>query len=194
MDLPSEPIVFSKATNTLIGPTDPVLMPPGATKLDWEVELGVVVGRRAQYLASPAEAAAHIGGYVAVNDVSERTWQLERGGQWLKGKSFAGANPAGPYLVTPDEIPAVDALGLTLRVNGEVMQNGSTADIVFGPAHLVWYLSQFLVLEPGDLIDTGTPAGVGMGQNPPRYLAGGDVVELEIPGLGAHRSPVLAGR
>jgi 2,4-diketo-3-deoxy-L-fuconate hydrolase len=194
MELPTEPIVFTKATNTVVGPTDPVVMPRGATKLDWEVELGVVVGRRATYLSSPEAASDHIAGYVAVNDVSERAWQLERGGQWSKGKSFATANPAGPFLVTPDDLPAVDALGLTLRVNGELMQNGNTKDIVFGPAYLVWYLSQFLVLEPGDLIDTGTPAGVGMGQDPPRYLAPGDVIELDIRGLGTHRTPVLAAQ
>jgi 2,4-diketo-3-deoxy-L-fuconate hydrolase len=192
MDLPSEPIVFSKATNTLVGPTDPIVMPPGSTKVDWEVELGVVVGQRASYLSSPEEAAGHIAGYVAVNDVSERVWQLERQGQWLKGKSFATANPAGPYLVTPDEVPDVHRLDLTLKVNGMIMQNGSTADIVFGPAYLVWYLSQFLVLEPGDLIDTGTPAGVGMGHTPPRYLSAGDLVEIDIPGVGAHRSLVQA--
>jgi 2,4-diketo-3-deoxy-L-fuconate hydrolase len=192
MDLPTEPIVFTKATNTVVGPTDPVIMPRGATKLDWEVELGVVVGKRAAYLSSLEDAADHIAGYVAVNDVSERAWQLERGGQWSKGKSFPTANPAGPYLVTPDELPAVDALGLTLQVNGELMQDGSTADIVFGPAYLVWYLSQFLVLEPGDLIDTGTPAGVGMGQDPPRYLVPGDVIELSIPGLGTHSNRVLS--
>jgi 2-keto-4-pentenoate hydratase/2-oxohepta-3-ene-1,7-dioic acid hydratase in catechol pathway len=190
MELPSEPIVFSKPPNSIVGPTDPIIIPPGATKVDWEVELGVVIGRRAAYLASPDEAAEYIAGYVAVNDVSERAWQLERPGQWWKGKAFATSNPAGPYLVTPNEVPSAADLPLTLSVNGTTMQDGSTANIVFGPQHIIWYLSQFLVLEPGDLIDTGTPAGIGMGQKPPRYLAAGDVVELEVAGLGTHRSPV----
>jgi 2,4-diketo-3-deoxy-L-fuconate hydrolase len=190
MQLPNEPIVFTKPPNSLVGPTDAIVIPHGAAEVDWEVELGVVVGRRAAYLSSPEEAQAYIGGYLAVNDVSERAWQLERPGQWLKGKSFATSNPAGPYLVTPDELPEPERLRLTLSVNGTVMQDGTTSDLVFGPGHLIWYLSQFLVLDAGDLLDTGTPAGVGMKKNPPRYLAPGDIVDLEIPGVGAHRSPV----
>jgi 2,4-diketo-3-deoxy-L-fuconate hydrolase len=190
MDLPAEPIVFNKAPNTLVGPTDDILLPHEANSVDWEVELGVVIGRRARYLSSPEEAAAHIAGFVAVNDVSERQMQLHRGGQWVKGKSFETFNPAGPFLVTPDEIADLADLRLSLRVNGETMQDGTTADFVFDPSHVVWYLSQFVVLEPGDLIDTGTPAGVGMGMKPPRFLQPDDVVELEITGLGRHRSVV----
>jgi len=190
MDTPSEPVVFTKAPNTLVGPADDIVVPRGADKLDWELELGVVIGRRATYLASPETAAAHIAGYLAANDLSERAWQLERGGQWLKGKSFPTANPAGPYLVTPDEAP-VDDLRLVLRLNGEVMQDGSTSSMIFDPAYIVWYLSQFLVMEPGDLIDTGTPGGIGMGKKPPRYLVPGDVVEAEVPVLGKHRNLVV---
>jgi 2,4-diketo-3-deoxy-L-fuconate hydrolase len=190
MEPPAEPIVFTKAPNSLVGPYDDIVLPPGSTSADWEVELGVVIGRRARYLGSPAEAADHIAGFVAVNDVSERDAQLHRGGQWVKGKSFETFNPAGPYLVTLDEIADPAALRLRLSVNGEVMQDGTTADLVFDPFHLVWYLSQFAVLEPGDLVDTGTPAGVGMGRRPPRHLRSGDLVELEITGLGGHRTPV----
>lgn len=190
MAAPSEPIVFTKAPNSLTGPADDIIIPRSATKLDWELELGVVIGQRTSYLTSPEAAAAHIAGYVAANDLSERSWQLERGGQWLKGKSFATSNPAGPYLVTPDEAH-VDDLRLTLRLNGDVMQDGSTSSMIFSPGYIVWYLSQFLVLEPGDLIDTGTPAGIGMSQNPPRYLAAGDVVEVEVPVLGRQRNLVV---
>jgi 2-keto-4-pentenoate hydratase/2-oxohepta-3-ene-1,7-dioic acid hydratase in catechol pathway len=190
MDPPAEPIVFNKAPNSLVGPHDDIVLPPGSTSTDWEVELGVVIGRRARYLDSPAEAADHIAGFVAVNDVSERDAQLHRGGQWVKGKSFETFNPAGPFLVTLDEVADPAALRLRLRVNGEVMQDGTTADLVFDPFHLVWYLSQFVVLEPGDLIDTGTPAGVGTGHRPPLHLHSGDLVELEVTGLGGHRSHV----
>jgi 2-keto-4-pentenoate hydratase/2-oxohepta-3-ene-1,7-dioic acid hydratase in catechol pathway len=190
MEPPAEPIVFTKAPNSLVGPHDDIVLPPGSTSTDWEVELGVVIGRRAQYLGSPAEAAQHIAGFVAVNDVSERDAQLNRGGQWVKGKSFETFNPAGPFLVTLDEVADPAALRLRLAVNGEVVQDGTTADLVFDPFHLVWYLSQFVTLEPGDLIDTGTPAGVGMARTPPRYLRSGDLVELDITGLGGHRSPV----
>jgi 2,4-diketo-3-deoxy-L-fuconate hydrolase len=190
MEPPAEPIVFTKAPNCLVGPHDDIVLPPGSTSTDWEVELGVVIGRRAAYLGSPAEAAHHIAGFVAVNDVSERDAQLNHGGQWVKGKSFESFNPAGPFLVTLDEVADPTALRLRLAVNGEVMQDGTTADLVFDPFHLVWYLSQFVVLEPGDLIDTGTPAGVGMGHEPPRYLRSGDLVELEITGLGGHRTVV----
>jgi 2,4-diketo-3-deoxy-L-fuconate hydrolase len=190
MAAPLEPIIFNKAPNTLVGPHDDIILPPGSTYTDWEVELGVVVGRRASYLESPEAAAAHIAGFVAVNDVSERDMQLHRGGQWVKGKSFETFNPAGPFLVTADELSDLSNLRLVLRVNGEIMQDGTTADLVFDPSYLVWYLSQFMVLEPGDLIDTGTPAGVGMSFDPPRYLQPGDVLELEITGLGGHRNLV----
>jgi len=186
--VPSEPIIFMKAPNCMIGPNDQVLVPRGSTKTDWEVELGVVVGRRARYLASPEEAASYIAGYCVSHDVSEREYQLERGGQWDKGKCCETFNPLGPWLVTPDEVSDPQALGLRLSVNGVVRQEGTTADMVFGVHHLVWYLSQFMVLEPGDLINTGTPAGVSMGHDDVDYLKEGDVVELEITGLGRQRT------
>jgi 2-keto-4-pentenoate hydratase/2-oxohepta-3-ene-1,7-dioic acid hydratase in catechol pathway len=193
MPVPDEPILFSKSPNTLVGPDDDVVMPRGATRLDWEVELGVVVGRRSSYLASREDAAAAIAGYVVVNDVSERSFQLDRGGQWFKGKSAPTFNPAGPWLVTPDEVPDVLALSMILDVNGERCQDGSTATMIFDPFEVVRYISQFLVLEPGDLVNTGTPPGVGMGMSPPRYLAVGDVMELAIDGLGQQRQRVVAG-
>lgn len=187
MALPEEPIVFTKAPNTLVGPNDDVLLPPGAGKVDWEVELGVVIGSRARYLADGAAARDCIAGYVLCNDVSERHFQLERGGQWVKGKSFETFNPAGPWLTTKDELDDLSDVALTLSVNGVVRQDGSTADLAFGVDHLVWYLSQFMVLEPGDLINTGTPAGVGLGLDPPVYLEDGDVIELTADHLGAQR-------
>lgn len=187
-NVPSEPIFFMKAPNCMIGPNDQVLVPRGSTKTDWEVELGVVVSRRARYLASPDEAAAHIAGYCVSHDVSERAFQLERGGQWDKGKCCETFNPLGPWLVTPDEISDPQALGLRLSVNGVLRQDGTTADMVFGVNYLVWYLSQFMVLEPGDLINTGTPAGVSLGHDDVDYLKEGDVVELEISGLGGQRT------
>lgn len=190
-DVPTEPIVFNKAPNTLVGPHDAVQAPRGATKLDWEVELGIVIGRRSSYLADENEAADAIAGYTLVNDVSERAFQLERGGQWVKGKSAATFNPCGPYLVTPDEVPDVHDLSLWLDVNGVRRQTGSTATMLFRPAFLVQYLSQFMVLEPGDLINTGTPPGVGMGYVPPVWLKPGDVMELGITGLGAQRQEVV---
>lgn len=187
MPLPTEPILFQKTTNTVIGPNDDVLIPRGSQKADWEVELGVVIGKEAKYLASEEEAKTHIAGYCLCNDVSERAFQLERGGQWTKGKSCDTFNPTGPYLVTPDDIPDPDNLPMTLSVNGERVQNGNTKTMVFKPAFLIHYLSQFLTLEPGDLISTGTPPGVGLGFKPPRYLKAGDVMELEIAGLGKQR-------
>lgn len=190
--VPAEPLVFSKAPNTLVGPDDDVHVPRGSTKTDWEVEFGVVVGERCQYLRDEEAARAAIAGYVLVNDVSERAFQLERGGQWVKGKSAATFNPCGPWLATPDEVPDVHALGMWLDVNGVRRQTGSTADMVFGPAFLVHYLSQFMVLEPGDLIDTGTPAGVGLGLSPQVFLQAGDVVTLGIDGLGSQRQHVVA--
>lgn len=188
--VPSEPIVFNKAPNTLVGPNDDVLIPRGSTKPDWEVELGIVVGRRSGYLADESEAAAAIAGYTLVNDVSERAFQIERGGQWVKGKSAATFNPCGPYLVTPDELDDLHHLDMWLDVNGVRRQTGSTSTMLFKPHFIVQYLSQFMVLEPGDLINTGTPPGVGMGYNPPVWLQPGDVMELGIEGLGVQRQTV----
>jgi 2-keto-4-pentenoate hydratase/2-oxohepta-3-ene-1,7-dioic acid hydratase in catechol pathway len=190
--IPDEPILFTKSPNTLQGPNDDVRTPRGSTKLDWEVELGIVIGTRCRYLADETEAAAHIAGYVLVNDVSERAFQMERGGQWSKGKSAETFNPCGPWLVTPDEIDDVLDLGMWLDVNGIRRQTGSTGRMIFSPTYLVHYLSQFLVLEPGDLINTGTPPGVGLGMKPPLYLAPGDVMELGIAGLGTQRQPLQA--
>ena len=187
MAVPAEPLIFGKASNTLGGPYDPVPIPRGADKTDWEVELGVVLGRDVSYLTSEAEAEAAIAGYCVVNDLSERSFQLERGGQWIKGKSCPGFSPVGPYLVTADEISDPLNLDMQLWVNGEQMQQGSSATMVFTPAHLVWYLSQFMLVEAGDLISTGTPPGVGLGMKPPRYLKAGDTVELAIEGLGRQR-------
>ena len=193
-DVPLEPILFNKAPNTLVGPDDDVVIPRGSTKPDWEVELGVVVGRRCRYLADEREAAESIAGYVVVNDVSERAFQLERGGQWVKGKSAETFNPCGPWLMTADEIDDVQDLGMWLDVNGVRRQSGSTKTMLFGVTHLVHYLSQFMVLEPGDLINTGTPPGVGMGFDPPVWLQAGDVVELGIDGLGRQRQRVVGPR
>jgi 2-keto-4-pentenoate hydratase/2-oxohepta-3-ene-1,7-dioic acid hydratase in catechol pathway len=192
--VPAEPILFTKSPNTLVGPYDDVRQPRGSTKLDWEVELGIVIGRRASYLADHAAARAVIAGYTICNDVSERAFQTERGGQWSKGKSAETFNPAGPWLVTPDEVPDVSALGMWLDVNGVRRQTGSTATMVFDVYEIVRYLSQFLVLEPGDLINTGTPPGVGMGFDPPVWLQPGDVMELGIDGLGSQRQTVAAPR
>jgi 2,4-didehydro-3-deoxy-L-rhamnonate hydrolase len=188
--VPAEPIIFSKSPNTLVGPYDEVRIPRGSEKTDWEVELGIVMGARARYLDRESAAAA-IAGFVCVNDVSERAFQIERGGQWMKGKSAETFNPAGPWLATPDELGNVLDLGLWLDVNGQRRQTGSTATMVFDPYFIVSYLSQFMVLEPGDLINTGTPPGVGMGHKPPVYLKAGDVMELGIDGLGAQRQPVV---
>jgi len=188
MAIPAEPIVFLKATNTVVGPNDDILIPRGSEKTDWEVELGVIIGRETRYLASPADAAACIAGYCVSNDVSERTFQLERGGQWTKGKSCDTFNPLGPWLVTPDEISDPSNLGLRLWVNDEPRQNGSTRTMIFNVPHLIHYLSQFMTLEPGDVLTTGTPPGVGLGMKPPRYLHAGDVVTLEIDPLGRQRS------
>lgn len=187
MTLPEEPVVFFKAANTVVGPNDDVLLPVGGDKTDWEVELGVVIGSQARYLEDEDAAVAAIAGYCVSNDVSERAFQLERGGQWVKGKSCETFNPLGPWLVTPDELGDIDALGMWLDVNGERVQEGTTANMVFDVAHIVWYLSQFMVLEPGDLINTGTPAGVGLGFDPPRYLQDGDVMDVAIEGLGLQR-------
>lgn len=190
--VPSEPIVFLKAPNALVGPYDPVCIPPGATKTDYEVELGVVVGARCRYLATDAEALAAVAGYLICNDVSERAYQLERGGQWVKGKSCETFNPAGPWLVTPDELDDPQSLGLWLTVNGELRQKATTADMIFGVAAIIRYLSHFLVLEPGDIINTGTPPGVALGMKQPRYLRQGDAMELGIDGLGRQRQVLIA--
>lgn len=190
-EAPAEPIVFLKAPDTVVGPDDRVLIPRRSTKTDWEVELAVVIGRRARYLASPAHAAAHIVGYAISNDVSEREFQLERGGQWDKGKNCETFNPFGPWLLTADEVLDPQALGLRLWVNGVQRQHGTTATMIFGVHHLVWYLSQFMVLNPGDVINTGTPNGVALGLPGTPYLRAGDVVELEIDGLGRQRQTLV---
>lgn len=187
MDVPEEPIIFGKKSNTVIGPSDDVLIPRGSERTDFEVELALVIGAEARYLQSPADAEAIIAGYATSHDISEREYQLDRGGQWIKGKSCETFNPLGPWLVTSDEVPNLHDLGLRLWINGELMQDGNTADMIFSPAYLVWYLSQFMVLEPGDMINTGTPAGVGMGRTPPRYLQPGDVVDVEVVGIGRQR-------
>lgn len=192
--VPDEPILFTKSPNTLVGPHDDVRQPRGSTKLDWEVELGVVIGRRASYLEDHDAARDAIAGYLVCNDVSERAFQIERGGQWSKGKSAETFNPAGPWLATPEEIDDVLDLRMWLDVNGVRRQDGSTSTMVFDPFEIVRYLSQFMVLEPGDLINTGTPPGVGMGLRPPVYLQPGDVVELGIDGLGTQRQVVVAPR
>lgn len=188
--LPAEPIVFFKASNTVVGPYDDVLLPRGSDKVDWEVELGVVIGRTGRYLPDPGAARETIAGFVVANDVSERSFQFDRGGQWVKGKSCETFNPLGPWLVTVDEIADTQDLEMWLTVNNTVMQQGNTKTMIFDVGYLVWYLSQFMVLEPGDLINTGTPPGVGMGRKPPRYLHAGDVMELSIAGLGAQRQTV----
>jgi 2,4-diketo-3-deoxy-L-fuconate hydrolase len=192
--VPEEPILFTKSPNTLIGPNDDVRIPRGSTKTDWEVELGVVIGKRTSYLDSPEDAGDVIAGYCVVNDVSERAFQMERGGQWTKGKSAETFNPAGPWLVTPDEIDDVLALDMWLDVSGVRRQTGSTKTMIFDPFFIVHHLSQFMVLEPGDLINTGTPPGVGLGLNPPAFLQPGDVMELGIAGLGTQRQQVVAPR
>lgn len=192
--VPEEPILFTKSPNTLVGPYDDVRIPRGATKTDWEVELGIVVGRRCSYLETDEEARDSIAGFVVVNDVSERAFQLERSGQWSKGKSAETFNPAGPWLVTGDEIDDVLALGMWLDVNGTRRQDGSTSTMIFDPYFVVRYLSQFMVLEPGDLINTGTPPGVGMGHDPQIWLRPGDVMELGIDRLGTQRQTVVGPR
>ncbi|MDO6731175.1 fumarylacetoacetate hydrolase family protein [Marinovum sp. 2_MG-2023] len=182
MAVPSEPVLFMKATSAICGPNDPIIIPRGSTKTDWEVELGVVIGKPAKYVPEDA-ALAHVAGYCVINDVSERSFQLERQGQWSKGKSCDNFGQIGPWLVTPDEVD-IDDLAMWLDVNGERMQDGSTRTMVYGVAHLISYLSQFFTLHPGDIISTGTPPGVGLGFTPPRYLKAGDTVELGISGLG----------
>ncbi|MEO0398121.1 MAG: fumarylacetoacetate hydrolase family protein [Pseudomonadota bacterium] len=186
---PSEPLVFSKATSAITGPNDGLILPKGSTHTDWEIELGVVIGTPAQYV-SEATALDHVAGYCIVNDVSERRYQKERGGQFVKGKSADTFCPLGPWLVTRDAVPDPQALTLRLSLNGEVRQDGATRDMIFSVAHLVSYLSQFMTLETGDIITTGTPAGVGAGQTPPRFLQSGDILDLEIAGLGRQQHHV----
>ncbi|MFC9398244.1 fumarylacetoacetate hydrolase family protein [Streptomyces sp. NPDC057027] len=185
--VPERPVVFMKDPSTVVGPYDDVLIPRGSVKTDWEVELAVVIGREARYLASPADAPGHIAGYAVSHDVSEREFQLEFSAQWDLGKSCETFNPLGPWLVTPDEAGDPQTLGLSLAVNGEVHQNGHTKNMIFDVAHLVWYLSQYMVLRPGDVINTGTPAGVALGLPGTPYLRAGDTVELTIDGLGTQR-------
>jgi 2,4-didehydro-3-deoxy-L-rhamnonate hydrolase len=192
--VPDEPIMFTKSPNTLVGPNDDVRIPRGSTKLDYEVELGMVISSRTSYLDTVEQARSAIAGYLVVNDVSERAFQIERGGQWSKGKSAETFNPAGPWLVTPDEIDDVRDLRMWLDVSGVRRQNGSTSTMIFDPYFVVHYLSQFLVLEPGDLINTGTPPGVGMGMQPQAWLQAGDVIELGIEGLGSQRQTVVPAR
>ncbi|MFP4292895.1 MAG: fumarylacetoacetate hydrolase family protein [Cyclobacteriaceae bacterium] len=184
MELPREPIIFFKATSSIVGPNDDLIIPKGSEKTDWEVELGVVIGKRASYV-SEADAMNYVAGYVLHNDYSERAFQLERYGQWVKGKSCDTFAPLGPYLVTKDEVVDVHNLRLWLRVNGKTKQDGNTSNLIFKVPYLVSYLSQFMSLMPGDIISTGTPAGVGLGFKPPQYLKDGDVVELGIEGLGS---------
>ncbi len=192
VDVPSEPVLFFKATTALSGPADAVVIPKGSKKTDWEVELAVVIGATARGV-SEADALQHVAGYVLHNDYSEREWQLERGGQWVKGKSADTFAPLGPWLVTPDEIPDPQNLRLWLKLNGRTMQDSTTAQMVFGVATLISYVSRFMTLLPGDVISTGTPPGVGLGQKPPLYLRSGDVVELGISGLGEQRQQAIAG-
>ncbi|MGW2646545.1 fumarylacetoacetate hydrolase family protein [Streptomyces sp. NPDC001393] len=185
---PAEPVVFFKAPDTVVGPNDTVLVPRGSRKTDWEVELAVVIGRTARYLGSAEEGLAHVAGYAVAHDVSEREFQIERGGTWDKGKNCETFNPLGPWLVTADEVPDPQDLSLKLWVNGELKQDGTTAEQIFPVGEVVRYVSQFMTLYPGDVINTGTPAGVAMGRPEPKpYLRAGDVVELEIPGLGRQR-------
>ena len=189
--VPPEPIIFMKATSAIVGPNDPIVIPRGSVKTDWEVELAVIIGRRAKYV-SEADALRHVAGYAVTNDVSERGFQTERSGQWTKGKSCDNFGQIGPWLVTRDEVADPQDLTLWLSVNGEKVQDGATSTMVYGVAHLVSYLSQFMTLHPGDVISTGTPPGVGMGMKPPRYLKAGDVVELGVEGLGRQRQDVKA--
>jgi len=191
MELPKEPVIFFKSTTSLVGPNDPLVIPKNGTKVDWEVELAVVIGEKALYI-SKEEALSFVAGFVLHNDYSERSFQLERGGQWVKGKSADTFAPLGPFLATPDEIPDSGRLRMWLKVNGEFRQNGSTANMIFDVATLVSYVSQFMTLLPGDVISTGTPAGVGLGMNPPKYLKAGDVVELGVDGLGESRQHVVS--
>lgn len=191
MAVPTEPIIFFKSTTSMIGPDDEIIIPKGSTKTDWEVELAVVIGKKASYV-SEENALNHVAGYMLHNDVSERAFQLERGGQWVKGKSADTFAPLGPWMVTADEIKDPHSLRLWLKLNGKILQDESTSDMIFKVPFLVSYISQFMTLLPGDVISTGTPAGVGLGFNPPVYLKDGDVIELGIDGLGTARQKVVS--
>lgn len=191
MDIPAEPIVFFKATSAIVGPNDNVVIPRDSQKTDWEVELAFVVGKKASYV-SEEDALDHVAGYLLHNDYSEREFQLERGGQWVKGKSCDTFAPLGPFVATADEIDDPENLGMWLKVNGETKQNGNSSKLIFGIAHLVSYLSRFMSLMPGDVVSTGTPPGVGMGFNPPQFMKPGDVVELGIEGLGESSQTAVA--
>ncbi|MBI3525515.1 MAG: fumarylacetoacetate hydrolase family protein [Betaproteobacteria bacterium] len=192
MPIPAEPILFMKATTCINGPSDPILLPPGSLKTDWEVELGIVIGSETRHVPE-AQALDHVAGYCVINDVSERAYQLERGGQWDKGKGCDSFGPIGPWLVTRDEVPDPQNLRLWLEVNGQRMQDGNTSKMIFGCAEIVSYLSRFLTLLPGDVIATGTPPGVGMGMKPPRFLRAGDQLRLGIEGLGEQAQICRAG-
>jgi len=191
MAVPAEPVLFMKATSAICGPNDDVIIPRGSLKTDWEVELGVVIGKEARYVLE-ANALDHVAGYCVINDVSERAFQIERGGQWVKGKSADTFGPIGPWLVTRDEVPDPQNLSMWLEVDGHRFQNGSTRTMVFGVAHLVSYISQFMSLQPGDIISTGTPPGVGLGQKPPVYLRAGQIMRLSIEGLGVQEQKTIA--
>jgi 2-keto-4-pentenoate hydratase/2-oxohepta-3-ene-1,7-dioic acid hydratase in catechol pathway len=191
MAVPEEPIIFMKATSAITGPNDDIIIPKNSEKTDWEVELGVVIGSHARNLPDEAAGQAAIAGYCVINDLSERAWQLERGGQWVKGKSADTFGPIGPWLVTTDELPDVSDLAMWLEVDGHRYQNGSSATMIFKPAFLVHYLSQFMSLQPGDIISTGTPPGVGLGQTPPRYLRAGQTMTLGIAGLGEQHQKTI---
>ena len=191
MDVPEEPVLFFKATSAIVGPNDPIIIPKGSEKTDWEVELAIVIGKKASHV-SEKDALNHVAGYVLHNDVSERAFQLERSGQWVKGKSCDTFAPIGPFIATPDEIGDPNNLHLWLTLNGEEMQNSSTSDFIFNIQHVVSYISQYMTLLPGDIISTGTPFGVGLGLKPPRYLKDQDVVELGIEGLGTSRQTCIA--
>ncbi len=191
MEVPPEPVIFMKATSAICGPTDPILLPRRSVKTDWEVELAVVIGKKAKYVELE-DAMSYVAGYAASNDISERTYQLEGSGHWTKGKSCDSFGPLGPYLVTKDEIPDPQNLSMWLSVNGQKMQDGSTSTMVYGVEFLVHYISQFMSLMPGDIISTGTPPGVGLGMKPPVYLKVGDIVTLGIEGLGEHNQTVIA--
>ncbi|MCF6445163.1 fumarylacetoacetate hydrolase family protein [Nereida sp. MMG025] len=190
MPVPEEPIVFMKATSAICGPNDPLELPRGSAKTDWEVELGVVIGSHAKYV-DEADALAHVAGYVTCNDVSERAFQIERGGQWTKGKSCDSFAPIGPWFVPANQIADPQNLALRAWVNGDIVQDGNTSDMIFTVAQIISYLSQMMSLHPGDVIMTGTPPGVGMGMTPPRYLGKGDIVEVEVEGLGRQRQVVV---
>lgn len=190
MARPVEPIIFSKASTALSGPNDAVIIPRGSEKSDWEVELGVVIGRDALYV-SEEDALDYVSGYCVINDVSERSFQIDRGGQWIKGKSAPTFGPVGPWIVTADEIADPQALDLSLALNGEVVQNSDTSDMIFNVRQIISHMSQFMALKPGDIIATGTPAGVGMGMKPQRFLKAGDVMEVTVQGLGTQRQEVI---